>query len=106
MRCCGNSRAASSEPPSFFLVCLIDAIHIVSMLSIIRTRTTGGCHGSRTEDPGARGVLQEDRRRKSLGAVERDGRPDHAGAEKRLTAASMEARRDPRLYDRGRQTDH
>src|SRR5580765_890280 len=37
MRCCGNSRAASSEPPVKFIVCLcreIDATHIVSMLSI------------------------------------------------------------------------
>src|SRR3984893_18421910 len=74
----------------FVVVSLIDAIHIVSMLSIIRTRTTGGCHGSRTEDAGARGVLQEDRRRKPLGAVVSDGRPDHAGAGKGLAPPSAE----------------
>src|SRR3984893_540765 len=55
MHCCGSSHAASSEPPSNLIIglnsycwpdrrcqtCAIDAIHIVSMLSINRmTRTT------------------------------------------------------------------
>ena len=58
------------------------------------------------EDAGTRGVLQEDRRRKSFRAVERDRRPDHAGAEERLPAAFVEIRRHPRLHDRSGQADH
>src|SRR5256886_13386757 len=44
-RCCGNSHAASSEPPSDFIVLLrradIDDIHIVSILSIIKHKNNG-----------------------------------------------------------------
>ena len=53
-----------------------------------------------------REAFYRNRRRKSLRTVERDERPDHAGAEERVPAASVEVQFDPRLHDGSRQADH
>src|SRR5260370_7430627 len=85
----------------------IDLSQIVSILSIYdQQERREARHGSRTEDPGTRGVLSQDRRRKSFCIVERDGRADHTGAEERLSATSVSLRCDPRLHDRSGQPDH
>src|SRR5260370_7390522 len=78
----------------------IDLSQIVSILSIYdQQERREARHGSRTEDAGTRGVLPQDRRRKSFCIVERDGRADHSGAEERLSAASVALRCDPPLHN-------
>src|SRR6202000_910041 len=94
-------------PPHFFFIDHLNSpsltpaiLAVCCQLSNNDNSTTGGFHGSRRENAGTRGVLQEDRRRKSFRAVECAWRPDHAGTQERLPAASVEVRRHPRLHDR------
>ena len=82
----------------------IDSIRSISMLSNSARASGPGragpmqpariareaCNGSRgCENAGARRLLSADRRREPVGAVERDGRSDHARAEEPMPAASV-----------------
>lgn len=75
----------------------VDATHIVGMLSIYRANknTTGGLTMEAVQKTPEREAFYKKIDGETFRALERDGRPDHAGAEERLPAPFVEVRSDP-----------